>query len=625
MELRKVLRSTVRTRVGRAGRVVAGLVVLSAFVAPAGLAAQSDDRWQPTGWEAPRAADRLRAVNLAKQDGVDGNTYVSPTYGYELEWDEDVWRVEDEASDERDFLMLFAVDETSLVYVEGYEAYDGDPEECLEGSAEEILGQDGVSDDEPLEDEDGDAIAGDEDGVFFAAYSYVQETDDGTQDLVGYFTCQTLIEGEAVVAFSFVGLLDDFEDDLPVWQELMEGLVLPDDAGPQEDGEAEDEDADEDADEGEDTGDEDADDPDADDRDAGAPLASYRGGPAHTGEQPGPAPAEAPEELWAFETGDDFVGANAPAVSVEEGLVFTSSNAVYAIDVESGEEVWTYESEAEMGFVSPLALVDDVLYAAGEDGHVYAFEPESGEVIWDSPVTAQGLPVNGGPLVVDDTLYVTAWDETAYALDAESGEVLWDAPLGGIGFGQPAYADGFIVLSAPSNGVMALEAESGDEAWTFETDEQVLSAPALADGVAYFGSDDGNIYAVELESGDEVWSVEAGAPVGAATAVVDGVVYVANADGVLGAYDAESGDELWTLELDATEIGGTAVVESEEGDTLVFVGDGDGVLHGIDAEGEEVYTVEVTDAAIFWPVTVVDGGVYVAARDGTVYALAAED
>ncbi len=553
------------------------------------------------------------APDAVAQDNVDGNLYVSPTYGYELEWDEDVWELDEDSSNRRDTLVLFETDATSYVYVEGYEAYDGDPDDCLEGSADEILGADAVSDVELMEDEDGDVIEGEADGVVFAAYTYEFETDDGAQDRASYFTCQTLVEDEAVLAFSFVGLLAEVEDDLPLWLELFDGLTLSDNAD-DEDDQADDEAAD----------DEESDDSDRDD-DAGSgdgvTAATYGGGPSRGGEQPGPAPADEPEVIWTFETGDDFVGATAVTVSAGDGLVFTSSNAVYAFDIETGEEVWTYESEANVGFVAPLALADGVLYAAGEDGSLYAFEPDSGDVIWQSELTASGMPVNGGPLVDGDTIYVTAWDGNAYVVEAETGDVLDEWSLGGMSFGQPAFADGLMVLSAPSNGVMALDAESGEDIWVFETEGTVYSALAVADGVVYFGSDDGMLFAVELESGDEVWSVDAGAPVSGAMAVVDDVLYAANGDGLLVAYDAESGDELWTAEIEGGTPGGVSVAETEDGDLLIFVGDGEGVLHAFDEDGEDVYAAEVTDAAIFAPVTVLDGTIYVSARDGAVYAL----
>lgn len=133
--------------------------------------------------------------------GIEGNAYTSPTYGYSLEWDGDLWEVAEDqgGGNSRDVLRLHYIDGGFLI-VEGYDDYDGDPEDCLDGSSAEVLDLDAVEDSEPLEDRRGDPIEGEEDGVAFIAYTL----DLGTNSVVGYFTCQTLVEDEAVLAFSLV-------------------------------------------------------------------------------------------------------------------------------------------------------------------------------------------------------------------------------------------------------------------------------------------------------------------------------------------------------------------------------------------------------------------------------------
>jgi outer membrane protein assembly factor BamB len=358
-------------------------------------------------------------------------------------------------------------------------------------------------------------------------------------------------------------------------------------------------------------------------------MASYRGGPAHTGEQPGPAPIVAPEQAWAYATGDAFVGATPAAVSAEHGLVFTSSNAVYAIDMLTGEEVWSYKSELGLGFIGPLALANGVLYAGGEDGHVYAFEPASGDIIWQSELTSR-LAVNGGPLLAGDRLFVTSWDANAYALEPETGEILWSSPTGGVTLGQPAYAGRFIIVPGPLspetfNGVLAIDAQSGELAGTFETDGPVFPQPTVSGEVLYVASQNGILYAVDLVSGAILWSVQIGLEVTAAPAVSDGVVYVTSDEASLGAYDAETGVELWTVVANpGSQLGGISVTATDDGTVLILVGDSSGTLHAFGEHGQEVYAVDVTDSEIVFPATVVDGVIYVAAGDGTVYALAAE-
>ena len=49
------------------------------------------------------------------------------------------------------------------------------------------------------------------------AYTYVSETDDGTEfDLIEYVACQTLVEDEAVLILTVITTPDVFEDLIPL-------------------------------------------------------------------------------------------------------------------------------------------------------------------------------------------------------------------------------------------------------------------------------------------------------------------------------------------------------------------------------------------------------------------------
>ena len=67
----------------------------------------------------------------ADQDetGVSGNSYVSPTFGYSLEWDR-TWEVEDETVED-DYNMLRLGDQNSLMFIEGYN-FPTDAVDCVD-------------------------------------------------------------------------------------------------------------------------------------------------------------------------------------------------------------------------------------------------------------------------------------------------------------------------------------------------------------------------------------------------------------------------------------------------------------------------------------------------------------
>lgn len=180
-----------------------------------------DTNGDPDSTETPEV-DETPALRPDPSDGIEGDAYTSPTYGYSLEWDGDIWQVAEDqgGGNSRDVLRLDYIDGGFLI-VEGYDDYDGDPEDCLDGSSAEVLDLDAVEDSEPLEDRRGDAIEGEEDGVAFIAYTL----DLGTNSVVGYFTCQTLVEDEAVLAFSLVvpeDVADTAIDDLVDFQETLD-------------------------------------------------------------------------------------------------------------------------------------------------------------------------------------------------------------------------------------------------------------------------------------------------------------------------------------------------------------------------------------------------------------------
>lgn len=304
------------------------------------------------------------------EEGVEGNTYTSPTYGFTLEWDPDVWEVNVELSRsrDRDTLTLSPIDLTGYVYVEAYEAYEGDPADCLEGSAAEITEDDASEDVEPFEDEDGEPVEGEVDGIAFAAYTL---TSDGT-DAAGYFDCQTLVEGEAVLAFSLLVVIDDAGAAFEALADLRDGLDLSA-AGETESGE------------------------DA----TGTPEDEATTGPdADATETPEDEEAETPEA-------GDLAGV--------DGDAYESPTFGYTLDWDG--EIWTVESATSDGEADTLELASEnslvtITAYAGFDGDaaacVEAAEDEIASRDGVSDVTTLDDD-EGEPLIEGDAEYSYAY------------------------------------------------------------------------------------------------------------------------------------------------------------------------------------------------------------------------
>jgi predicted metalloprotease len=159
--------------------------------------------------------------------GVEGNHYVSPTYGYELTWG-DEWTVQEEAS-EGGYDYLFLTNETTNVYLEGYLGYGGDPAACLEDNRAQLAKDADNGELTIAQGEDGSDMAGEEEGLAYAVYDYTVTYEDGnvvaTSALV---QCMTLQEGASVLVFTAIVSSDSYNDEIDAIVALLSELAVPD-------------------------------------------------------------------------------------------------------------------------------------------------------------------------------------------------------------------------------------------------------------------------------------------------------------------------------------------------------------------------------------------------------------
>ncbi len=345
-------------------------------------------------------------------------------------------------------------------------------------------------------------------------------------------------------------------------------------------------------------------------RDPAAPAVPMsRGGPARTGEYPGPGPANVPSVQWEVRTGR--VQPASPAVV--DGVVYvgTDDRLLLALDAASGDERWRFPTEGAVG--GSAAVAGEVVYIGDEAGFLYAVDGATGDERWRvdlgaSLYTAAPAVVDGvvyltsgaggtAPAVVDGVVYVGGDGSAsrgslhAHAVDAATGQERWNVNL---------------AATDTADGLFALDAATGDERWHFQTVGPVYhSSPVVAGDAVYVGAQDGNVYAVDLATGEERWRVETGAAVYASPAVVDEVLYVGSTDGFLYALDAATGEQRWRLEIGIVRRSSAAVA-----DEVVYVVGGD-FLWAVDtATGAERWRVATGGDGEGSPV-VVDGTVYI--------------
>ena len=162
--------------------------------------------------------------------GLAGNAYESPTYGYRLEWDADVWEPSEATSeDDVDTLVLVSAG-SALAFIAGAD-YGDAPGACVVDWTVYLAGEEGVDDWEPLAEEDGEAVAGEEDGRAWAAFTltYTDEAGD-IFARVNYVECRTLVEGEATLAIVHITSQDAYAAEAEAVAEVLATIEPSDDA-----------------------------------------------------------------------------------------------------------------------------------------------------------------------------------------------------------------------------------------------------------------------------------------------------------------------------------------------------------------------------------------------------------
>jgi outer membrane protein assembly factor BamB len=334
-------------------------------------------------------------------------------------------------------------------------------------------------------------------------------------------------------------------------------------------------------------------------------AAMFRGGPSHTGVQPGPGLAESVKLPWTFQTGSSIF--SSPAIV--DGVIYIGSldGSLYALDSRSGPAKWQFKTTG--GIFSSPAIADGVVYIGSEDKNLYAVDAETGRERWRF---LTGAEVSSSPAVVGGVVYFGGMDTFVYAVAADTGDEIWKVRVGQA-FSSPAVVDGVVYIGAAQS-VFALDAATGEEKWRAQTGGPVESSPAVVGDAVFIGNDAGTILALDRESGNELWTFQAGDAVISSPAVVDGVVYVGSNDSNVYAIDAETGLQKWSYQTGDSVISSPAIA-----DGVVYFGSFDGFIYGLDAgTGAERWRFQA--GPTLGSPSIVDNVVYIGAGDGRVLA-----
>lgn len=299
--------------------------------------------------------------NGAQQEGLDGDVYFNSDYGFSLTFDEGNWAARELEEDEDLGVGVEVTSEGSFGWVTVGNELQSDLEDCAEMYGEGVAEADTISrfkkasSKYDLPESDRDAVG--------ALYTFSQETEDDTVKMIGYFECREL-DDELVASVFLATTQAAYEDELPLWEDLLGGIEI-DAAAPSDD------DADE-------PRDENADEPRDDDDDTDEPVALDA---SFVGPNFGFSVA-LDESIWAFEdlsdNGNDFLSLESDfAIGTVIGFAGAYDPAAcmeLLITLKVGEDAASFDAAPES-----MARPEMVRGATGEL-FVYSYEGDSGLV-----------------------------------------------------------------------------------------------------------------------------------------------------------------------------------------------------------------------------------------------------
>ena len=165
--------------------------------------------------------DRDLRIGGGDNDDADGSGfYLSPSFGYVLDFDPDLWDVVDQSSSEgEDVLQLY--DGPSFLSVYGTTEYGGDPAACRDDWAEILAQSDAIEGFAPVED-DGEDLVGESATRAFGVYEFGSEDGEERFDL----ECRVLVPGELILVVILETFAEVYAEEVDARDAVLDTLDL---------------------------------------------------------------------------------------------------------------------------------------------------------------------------------------------------------------------------------------------------------------------------------------------------------------------------------------------------------------------------------------------------------------
>ena len=258
------------------------------------------------------------------------------------------------------------------------------------------------------------------------------------------------------------------------------------------------------------------------------------------------------------------------------------TNAVVALNVDTGEYVWHYSTTPGDGWnfsaTQPVVLADldikgtktPVVMLAPKNGFFYVFDAKTGKLVNEpKPI----VPINWASGIDMKTGRPIRKPDADYWKNGAKGAVIEPGVLGAHSWMPMSYS--------PITGLVYIPV-SDYPAWLY-SDPKNAVAQSGADqywGLKH-GRWSGSLLAWDPINQKKVWEVKTGRPYQGGTLTTAGnLVFQGDTDGFFNAYDAQTGKKLWSYNAGSAMLGAASAVEVD-GEEVLLIPAGSGTTSAI--------------------------------------------
>tara|TARA_B100001996_G_scaffold266527_1_gene208187 strand:+ start:1794 stop:2972 length:1179 start_codon:yes stop_codon:yes gene_type:complete len=195
-------------------------------------------------------------------------------------------------------------------------------------------------------------------------------------------------------------------------------------------------------------------------------------------------------------------------------FVQTSSDVLYAFDLQGGEQVWSKKAQAPLlsirGTSSPV-FFEGLVFANFSNGRLAAIRATDGIQLWEKPISVikgstelEKLMDSDSPAVAfNDIVFAANYNGSLTRFNIRGGEKVFSVDFS---TSKPfiLYKDTIIAVNSDDE-IVAFDAINGSESWKNSKYKfRRITAPALYDDYIYFGDVEGYLHKIDPITGETV-------------------------------------------------------------------------------------------------------------------------